>query len=232
MVPSVDRVGRYFPLTVVAQWNADECAVAAACDSRQWFDAAEALAFKAPDVVDFDAFDASVAQLGGLIDDQGVAESSWLRGLIGHAEFPHRVTQWHVPLQSVHSLQRAVNALALREMERTLRPLSLWWSDGSNGVEAAWLCARGLPSPDSFAAMLSGEWSGTGWTSLGSGVARVAEPACIDVTRPSRGACASHDCMPRTHDAGVGRRTARRAFRVPPRVGFVGRGRKRSDARR
>jgi len=48
MVPSVDRVGRYFPLTLVAQLNTEDCLLDVASDlGRQWFDSAESLALGA-----------------------------------------------------------------------------------------------------------------------------------------------------------------------------------------
>lgn len=176
MVSGVDRVGRYFPLTIVAQWPAQECALESACDAWRWFDSAEAVALTAPEAVDLEAFDAQVARLTALIDTSGAEESAHLRGLLSRTDTLQRAGQWHVPLSSVHSLQRAMSALALRELERTLRPVSLWWSDGSDSVEAAWLSARGLPEPDSFAAMLSGEWSTTGWSSLGAAMAPRMQP--------------------------------------------------------
>ena len=46
-----------------------------------------------------------------------------------------------------------------------MRPLSLWWSDGSEDMGAAWLCTRGLPDAASFGAMLTGRWAGEGWNS-------------------------------------------------------------------
>lgn len=176
MVSGVDRVGRYFPLTIVVEWPAQECALESACEAWRWFDAAEAVALTAPEAVDFDAFDAQVARLAELIDMSGAEESAHLRGLMSRADTLQRAGQWHVPLSSVHSLQRAMSTLAVRELERTLRPVSLWWSDGSDDVEAAWLCTRGLPAPESFAAMLSGEWTPSGWSSLGSAIARQMQP--------------------------------------------------------
>lgn len=177
MVSGVDRVGRYFPLTIVAEWPAQECALESACEAWQWFDAAEAVALTAPEAVDFDAFDAQVSRLAALIDTSAAEESTHLRRLLSHNDTLQGATQWHVPLSSVHSLSRAVNALALRDLERGMRPVSLWWSDGSDDVEAAWLCTRGLPAPESFAAMLSGEWSTTpGWSSVGAALARRAQP--------------------------------------------------------
>lgn len=176
MVSGVDRVGRYFPLTIVAEWPAQECALESACDAWRWFDAAEAVALTAPEAVDFDAFDAQVARLAALIDTSGAEESAHLRRLLSRTDALQGATQWHVPLSSVHSLPRAMNALALRELERAMRPVSLWWSDGSDDVEAAWLCIRGLPAPESFAAMLSGEWTTPGWSSLGTALARGTQP--------------------------------------------------------
>ena len=164
MVPSVDRVGRYFPLTIVASWEPEDCALAVACGAHVWFDHAEALALQAPEASDFDAFDASVAQLPALANAQDAAEAAALREHLSRehlsrAESSSGVTQWRVPLHSVHSLQRAVNVLAARELERALQPLSLWWSDGSNDTEPVWLCHRGLPPPGTFAGMLSEQLS-------------------------------------------------------------------------
>lgn len=179
MVSGVDRVGRYFPLTIVAEWPAQESALESACDARQWFDAAEAVALTAPEAVDLDAFDAQVARLATLIDASEPEESAHLHRLLSRADTLQRAAQWHVPLSSVHSLQRAMSALAVRELERALRPLSMWWSDGSDDVEAAWLCIRGLPAPESFAAMLSGEWTTAGWSSLGAAAARRTPPPLL-----------------------------------------------------
>jgi type VI secretion system protein ImpM len=172
MVPSVDRVGRYFPLTIVAQWNVEECALDIACGAQRWFDAAEALAMEAPDTSDLDAFDERVTQLAERIDSSGASESAYLYEMLKHSEFPHRTGQWHVPLAAVGSLQKAVNAVAFRELERTLRPLSLWWTDGSDRAHAAWLTMRGLPAASSFAAMLTGEWTAASWNSVEKAGAR------------------------------------------------------------
>jgi len=186
MVPSVDRVGRYFPLTIVAQWPIGESPIDAACSGHRWFEAAEALAMEAPDTSDLDAFDERVIRLAEGIDASGVNESASLQQALRNAEFPHREGQWHVPLETVGSLQRAVNAIAARELERTLRPLSMWWTDGSDRLPPAWLVARGLPAPESFAAMLSGDWAKSGWNSLKRGApAGIISPAPKSIATPS-----------------------------------------------
>ncbi len=171
MVPSVDRVGRYFPLTLVAQLNTQDCLLDLASDAvRQWFDSAESLVLGALQAHDFDLafFDEQVAALEGPLREPEAAESAHLRQLMQQSPFGRRPGQWQVPLQSVHSLQRAANVFASRELERSLRPLALWWTDGSDAVAPCWLCNRGLPPPGSFAAMIAGGWDRFGWESVGS----------------------------------------------------------------
>jgi hypothetical protein len=83
-------------------------------------------------------------------------------------EFARSAQQWQLPLAAAHSLRSAVYAFASRELLRGLRPLALWWSDGSQAAAPSWLATRGLPSPTSFAAMLAGRWRAAGWASLAS----------------------------------------------------------------
>lgn len=170
MVPSVDRVGRYFPLTLVVQLNTEDCLLDLASDAvRPWFDSAESLVLGALQAHDLDLsfFDEQVTALGGPFHEPEAAESAYLRELMHGSPFASRPGQWQVPLRSVHSLQRAANVFASRELERTLRPLALWWTDGSDAIAPCWLCNRGLPSPASFAAMIAGGWDRFGWQSLG-----------------------------------------------------------------
>lgn len=169
MLPSVDRVGRYFPLTIVAQLNVDDCVLEIACDgAQQWFASAEALALGALEAADLDlaTFDTQVASLADQMGPYDTAEAVYLRGLMQQSEFGRRPAQWHAPLNSAQSLQRAINVFAARELERTLRPLALWWTDGSNEIAPGWLCNRGLPPPASFVAMLAADWARAGWVSL------------------------------------------------------------------
>jgi type VI secretion system protein ImpM len=170
MLPSVDRVGRYFPLTLVAQLNTGDCLLEVAGDAgQQWFDSAEALALGALQAHDLDleAFDEQVTALAAPSTESHASEPTYLRELLQNSQFAHRPGQWQIPLSSVHSVQRAANVFASRELERTLRPLALWWTDGSDLIAPCWLCSRGLPAPASFTAMIAGGWEGSGWESLG-----------------------------------------------------------------
>lgn len=133
LVPSVDRVGRYFPLTVVAPLEAGHCPLDVACGASAWFEAAEGLVLDAleAETLDIDAFDESVARLGEPLAAERANESS------------------------AQSLQRAINVFAYPEMSRALKPLTLWWTEGSQALRASCLTLRGLPEARAFAAMLS-----------------------------------------------------------------------------
>jgi type VI secretion system protein ImpM len=131
ILPSVDRVGRYFPLTIVARWEVDVFPLETACNQQRWFESAEALALHALEApsLDFDDFDRGVARLAAQID-ASVEPSACLPSL----------------------------------EERRMRPVSVWWTDGSNEIAPGMLCVTGLPEPSAFAAMLSGARAEPGWT--------------------------------------------------------------------
>lgn len=75
LVPSVDRVGRYFPLTVTAQLQSDDGLLAIACGSPRLFEAAESLVLEALEApaLDFDTFDEQIALLRERLDVDSMA---------------------------------------------------------------------------------------------------------------------------------------------------------------
>jgi len=161
LVPSVDRVGRYFPLTVVAQLDAGHCPLEVACSSAALFESAEALVLDAlaAEALDFDTFDEQIALLRDQLRRDAAREAAQLAVSLEQSEFPSRPAQWHMPLGAVESLQSAVNALAWREMNRGMQPLALWWTQGSSAVAPSWLTTQGLPGARAFVAMLTGKWA-------------------------------------------------------------------------
>ncbi len=145
LVPSVDRVGRYFPLTVVARLDEAHCPLDVACSGNGWFEAAEAVALAALEAadMDIDEFDDRVGKLG-------VYLPAPLTPLAAADTAAGRVA-----LASAAALQRTVNVLAYEHLTRDLQPVALWWSDGSSTMEPCWLSTRGLPDSRGFTAMLS-----------------------------------------------------------------------------
>ena len=192
MLPSVDRVGRYFPLTLVAPLETGTCILEAACGTgRAWFDAAEELALRALDATDLDlqAFDADVDALQGLAGYAGLALSNQLMGLLGQSGFARSGSSWHISMPG-ETPQSAANAFASLELQRTFRPCGLWWTQGSQAVQPGWLVTTGLPTPTAYVAMLSGQWRRAGWNSVElamqvpQSVVAPAEATATEVPRP------------------------------------------------
>lgn len=135
MMPSVDRVGRYFPLMVGAagarallDWFHGQAA---------WYDAIEDLARSSLDpAFTLECFD-------------GLAEPALAPAAPGIAE-----GAWRLPLEG--DMTAAVAGAALQGH-------SLWWTEGGPGVDASMLVCRNMPQAQRFAAMLDGSWAVSGW---------------------------------------------------------------------
>jgi len=164
MLPSVDRVGRYFPLTLALSLPPVP-AFAAAAALQPWFDDVEQLALEAleAEVFDLRRFQQTVsdsaqaaAAMAQHLARSGQKPMADLRG------FPDAADCWRYELRSVSELEHSVNDVVQGMVAARLHPLALWWSEGSEQVAASWLCTRGLPEPGRFTAMLGGDWS-TGW---------------------------------------------------------------------
>ena len=70
LLPSVDRVGRYFPLAVVAHWEVAVFPLTTAHSRESWFDSAQTLGIEALEAasLDLDEFDRGVAALAARLD--------------------------------------------------------------------------------------------------------------------------------------------------------------------
>lgn len=177
VAPSVDRVGRYFPLTIVAELGAD-AELPRAVAATAFFDTAERLVIETleSEYVDFEGFDRDVAVLADVLARAcagGVALDQNAAAILGDGP----EAAWQVPIGSAGELESALGQLATARLIALYRPLMLWWTDGSAAVPPTCLVTRGLPHPGSFAALLDGAWPRRGWKSVG-GAAR--PPAAAD----------------------------------------------------
>ena len=140
LMPSVDSVGRYFPLTLACILD-DAPAPLLLRTERAWFERAEALALEA------------------------LAEASSLEDLVeGLEKLGCPAPGRPAPLGgAVRQSGDAEHRLALRMAQQFAPPHALFWTGGSTRMEAALLFMRQLPTPRQFAALLDGAWSEHGW---------------------------------------------------------------------
>lgn len=155
LMPSVDRVGRYFPLTLAAPVPEGANPFRLLC-SADWFHRAESLALSGlGDAFDLDTFDAQAAALAAPESPASPAPAA------GHGD------AWQLPAASPAALAAACPELLTSALEEIFFAYSLWWSAGSEKVGPSFLACQGLPAPEGYAALLTGDWSARGWRALG-----------------------------------------------------------------
>lgn len=168
MVPSVDRVGRYFHLTLVAALPDHVNIISAASAAARFFESAERLAVDtlAAETVDFDAFDECVIQLAEelapVTAPLRVVLDPGATAVLGDAADGG----WQIPIGAPSELAPVFEQLLSWRLMSLYEPLMLWWTDGSSVVEPSCLIGRGLPAPEAFAAFLDGSWDRRQWQSL------------------------------------------------------------------
>jgi type VI secretion system protein ImpM len=201
MVPSVDRVGRYFPLTVVCELGAGLSALEAATETHGWFATVEHLMVEAlaAERLDFEEFDAAIAETATAL---AVPDGARVRVAQGDAQaiMSEANVAWHVPIGSSEQLGAVLAQLAYARLATLANPLTLWWTEGSTVVAPTCLAVPGLPHPQRFAAFLDGAWERDGgWRMASAEVtdAAVLADTLVDVQpTPTYVSAARSDCGP------------------------------------
>lgn len=128
LVPSLDRVGRPYPLLVAASLpdGTDAALAPFACDA--WFTGLERLtAGLLAGACGYEGYAAGLASLGRPVPEGGIAAALCRR-----------------------AIEERTGALPA--------PASLWWSLGQDRAASAFAACAGLPPADRLASMLDGGW--------------------------------------------------------------------------
>ncbi|MGH8176809.1 MAG: type VI secretion system-associated protein TagF [Steroidobacter sp.] len=160
LLPSVDRVGRYFPLTVFAELPAALPPMAVAIHGREWLKEVEALALDALESEDFNIEDFDAALRSSA---ETLARIEQYYGVDLGEAFPESGRRWRLPMSSTDRMAAALIDPLMHLLGRRLQPLTVWWTDGSERVGASCLLSQSLPDAAQFIAMLDGEWASAGW---------------------------------------------------------------------
>ncbi|MBE2294186.1 MAG: type VI secretion system-associated protein TagF [Phycisphaerales bacterium] len=154
LIPSMDRVGRYYPLVIAAALTPSWPLFALPTSAVEWFDQAEQLALAAleRDELDLDHFDRQVAALGVPSTSDFPASHS------AHGD------AWYWPLPQPLELTGISPLLASELLQQAFPLPSLWWTEGSDQITRCLLICKGLPPIDGFAALLAGNWPQWGWS--------------------------------------------------------------------
>lgn len=154
LMPSVDRVGRYFPMTIAVALPAGAASLVVA---PAWYERAEQAALSAleGEGANVEQFDGAVAALGPVsvpVPDDDVP------GPVGGLGSVCRL-----PLVRGDDVPQLMPTIAHVLLEQQLGPYSVWWSEGSEHVEPQLLLCAGLPPADGFSDMLGAGWRPEVW---------------------------------------------------------------------
>jgi type VI secretion system protein ImpM len=160
MMPSVDRVGRYFPLTVAAKVN--DCPLTQLFDpSCGWFEVLSKLALSSLDY-DFDlqAFDEQLERM--LLSDFLQVQPSQTGQTDKHISTSRLAFQFQ--LDSNLDTPQAFAELGEKLSNRFLANCCYWRSTAMEDSKAtSLLLCEGLPPTDAYVGFLNGTWSQRGW---------------------------------------------------------------------
>ena len=133
MVPSVDRVGRYFPLTLVAELPAGANLAAVPTDASTFFENAEQLVDRrargrTPRFRQLRSAGEPAGRRSRVGDPRAATRPGSGGGAILGGEAG--AGRWQVPIGSAPQLQAAFQQLLSRRLESLYDPLVLWWTGG------------------------------------------------------------------------------------------------------
>lgn len=157
--PSVDRVGRYFPLTLAAALPSDVNVLETLVAVSGWHDRIEQVAAAALDgTSDFQSLDRRVEQLPFPSERVVPADA-------GEDTLP--IAERSVAAMKISAgRDRSFEAVreALRRAQVVVGPWHCVWYDASpHALERVLLVTKTLPSPQHFCALLDGRWAAHGW---------------------------------------------------------------------
>jgi len=150
IMPSLDGVGRYYPLTLHAV--ADEGAALPPPDvdpQDEWFGQAEAFLLSTLDRV------ATFADISDALDRLGAPR---LQAMVEGSPIISLGLHANAMTAAVEAFADALSSLCAANPQ-IYAAASFWWTSGGEGFPPVALCCRGLPDPFHYSKMLTGEFA-------------------------------------------------------------------------
>ncbi|MEZ5591273.1 MAG: type VI secretion system-associated protein TagF [Gammaproteobacteria bacterium] len=152
LIPSVDRVGRYFPLAITALLPDTVEPLVLAEQARSWYESVESLILQGlEDDLDFEQYATEVSQLAA----PQLGEST--------VEAAANKQNWCCPVTDLTTLRQLRATLTPLLLRRAFGAYSVWWTQGSEHIAPCLLLCSGLPAVPGYAALLAGQWERWDW---------------------------------------------------------------------
>lgn len=164
MIPSVDSVGRYFPLTLVQQLpNTNAAAFIFSEAAGQWFHQMEDCLLDMLEGYHTDAnsFDEALKQ----------CQASWTQAIADTRQFNLQSLienggHFKLDVQGSNSFNQSLNGLMLASLMNEQGSFSIYWQQSANDANSSCLISNSLPSAQQYTAFLDGSWQEHGWQQM------------------------------------------------------------------
>lgn len=160
-MPSVDRVGRYFPLIIASKVNVQQPLIHLANVASSWYEELEAVAISAlEDDLSVEQFDQRVVDIDALmLDSKRFLNLERSSGLT--TEQPACYLEFENPEIKLDQVYPDLTAMLLNNV---MPAYSLWSSVGSEEISAGTLIVNGMPPYTAYTGMITGQFQQSGWT--------------------------------------------------------------------
>ena len=150
VMPSVDSVGRYFPLTLVAEIPPGQDLVVFAQHQDEWFSKLEQLALYSL------SKDFVFAYFEQYLEEARVRLKPHQVRALPQGE---RRTGWLAEGDKGADVVASANSVFInKHILEAMQGFSLWWTVGSDAVSPTFMIYQGLPSVEDYASFINGEW--------------------------------------------------------------------------
>ena len=154
MIPSVDRVGRYYPFSIIKKLPANINAFEFIQLQSAWYKELEDLALSALD--------------GGILIDDLILKLEDLtiehRSNYSRASFNFESDGFHVDMEfEEQSTSSVYPSLLDATMTKLFQSYSVWQTTGSEYIRPCLFTSQGMPHVQKMPAMLNGDWQGCNW---------------------------------------------------------------------
>jgi type VI secretion system protein ImpM len=161
LMPSVDKVGRYYPMTISLKDHEATNPFVALQKYNEWFEHIELLALSClKDDFDLEDFYQGICQLKLNGESQSPDKAKHLTSQMDDLDFP---TVLRRPLSSIAAIPDILPSILDALLKTHCFAYSVWWTHGSDHVSPSLLICTGLPPFDGIAAMFDGNWQQRGW---------------------------------------------------------------------
>ena len=147
MLPSVDKVGRYFPYTIMTAVDKSIPAQTYIVNNENWFNEAEQLALHALDEsIDFEHLNSSIDAL----NQNQITINLNIEN--------HKIDNFRIPLSSNMNVNEGFAQLNLVLPQTISNQTIYWWTAGNDHIDGNLFCSNNMPDDNVYTAMLDGQW--------------------------------------------------------------------------